>query len=282
MYRISSGMLYRICVRAARLVPATAVGDDAPENQAPDEDPHGERGDPGPVPQVHDPAGLVRGVLRGGHPAALRSLCSSPRGAGRRGWPAQPGRPGGVDRAGRGPPRANATSGLPADLARRLSPGNGPRREQPYSLQSCRSPWDRHGRRGAPPRRHCPSRRCSGAFSPVLSATVPAPLGRPAGAGPGARVRAAGGTPAWAPRRRRGSRGGRCATGRRGAGARRRPPPAGRRARARATFEASVSRWNIDSPANSPPTATPYSPPTSSSSRQHSTECAQPSRCSRR
>ena len=47
-----------------------------------------------------------------------------------------------------------------------------------------------------------------------------------------------------------------------------------------ATFDASRTRWNIDSPANSPPIATPYSPPASSPSRHASTECAQPSRCS--
>ena len=38
-----------------------------------------------------------------------------------------------------------------------------------------------------------------------------------------------------------------------------------------------AARWNIDSPANSPPIATPYSPPASSPSRHASTECAQPS-----
>ena len=47
-----------------------------------------------------------------------------------------------------------------------------------------------------------------------------------------------------------------------------------------ATFDASRSTWNIDSPANSPPIATPYRPPTSWPSRQASTECAQPSSCS--
>ena len=47
-----------------------------------------------------------------------------------------------------------------------------------------------------------------------------------------------------------------------------------------ATFEASRTRVNIDSPANSPPMATPYSPPASSPSRQASTEWAQPSRWS--
>ena len=47
-----------------------------------------------------------------------------------------------------------------------------------------------------------------------------------------------------------------------------------------ATFDASRTRWNIDSPANSPPIPTPYSPPASSPSRHASTECAQPSRCS--
>ena len=50
---------------------------------------------------------------------------------------------------------------------------------------------------------------------------------------------------------------------------------------ASATFPASVTRWNIDSPANSPPIATPYTPPTSAPSGVHaSTLCAQPSRCS--
>ena len=44
----------------------------------------------------------------------------------------------------------------------------------------------------------------------------------------------------------------------------------------RATFDASRAWWNIDSPANRPPIATPYRPPTSSPSRQVSTECAHP------
>ena len=44
----------------------------------------------------------------------------------------------------------------------------------------------------------------------------------------------------------------------------------------RATFEASRTAWNIDSPANRPPTETPYRPPTSSPSCQVSTLCAQP------
>ena len=48
-----------------------------------------------------------------------------------------------------------------------------------------------------------------------------------------------------------------------------------------ATFDASVTRWNIDSPANKPPIRTPYSPPTSSPSCHVSTLCAQPSSCSR-
>ena len=48
-----------------------------------------------------------------------------------------------------------------------------------------------------------------------------------------------------------------------------------------ATFDASVTRWNIDSPANRPPMRTPYSPPASSPSRHASTLCAQPSSCSR-
>ena len=50
----------------------------------------------------------------------------------------------------------------------------------------------------------------------------------------------------------------------------------------RATFDASVSRWNIDSPANRPPIETPYSPPASRPSHQASTECTQPRRCSSR
>ena len=50
-----------------------------------------------------------------------------------------------------------------------------------------------------------------------------------------------------------------------------------------ATLDASVARWNIDSPANSPPMATPYRPPASvpSSSDHDSTLCAHPSSCSR-
>ena len=44
---------------------------------------------------------------------------------------------------------------------------------------------------------------------------------------------------------------------------------------------ASRRRLNIDSPAKSPPIATPYRPPASSPSRHASTECAQPSSCSR-
>ena len=66
-------------------------------------------------------------------------------------------------------------------------------------------------------------------------------------------------------------------TGRRAAGAR--SPSARSRSTSAtsATFEASRPRWNIDSPANSPPIATPYSPPASSPSRQASTLCAQPS-----
>ena len=43
-------------------------------------------------------------------------------------------------------------------------------------------------------------------------------------------------------------------------------------------FDASVARWNIDSPANKPPICTPYSPPASSSSpgSRISIEWAQP------
>ena len=53
-----------------------------------------------------------------------------------------------------------------------------------------------------------------------------------------------------------------------------------------AAFDASVpaggSAWNIDSPANKPPIAIPYSPPASSRPRHTSTECAQPSSWRRR
>jgi hypothetical protein len=47
-----------------------------------------------------------------------------------------------------------------------------------------------------------------------------------------------------------------------------------------ATFEASVARWNIDSPQNTCPTSTPYSPPTSTSPSHTSTLWAWPSRWS--
>ena len=49
-----------------------------------------------------------------------------------------------------------------------------------------------------------------------------------------------------------------------------------------ATLDASVSRANIDSPKNIRPIATPYRPPTSSPSRQDSTECAWPCAVQRR
>ncbi len=49
---------------------------------------------------------------------------------------------------------------------------------------------------------------------------------------------------------------------------------------ASATFDASVSRENIDSPKNARPSDTPYSPPTSLPPRQHSIEWAWPSRLS--
>ena len=41
-----------------------------------------------------------------------------------------------------------------------------------------------------------------------------------------------------------------------------------------ATFEASVAVWNMLSPKNTPRSATPYNPPTSSPNIQHSTLCA--------
>src|SRR6266511_2383767 len=60
------------------------------------------------------------------------------------------------------------------------------------------------------------------------------------------------------------------------------PPPRSRStSAARAAFPPSVTRWNIDSAANSPPMATPYTPPASTPSVVHaSTLCVQPSRCS--
>ena len=48
-----------------------------------------------------------------------------------------------------------------------------------------------------------------------------------------------------------------------------------------ATFDASVTRWNIDSPAKNRPMRTPYRPPTSTPSCHTSTECAQPNSCRR-
>ena len=47
-----------------------------------------------------------------------------------------------------------------------------------------------------------------------------------------------------------------------------------------ATFEASGSLANIDSPKYMSPSDTPYSPPTSVSPRQASTLCAWPIACS--
>ena len=52
------------------------------------------------------------------------------------------------------------------------------------------------------------------------------------------------------------------------------------RGRRAPTFEASVSTWNIDSPLNTRPVSTPYSPPTSRSPSHTSTLCAPPARCS--
>ena len=82
------------------------------------------------------------------------------------------------------------------------------------------------------------------------------------------------------PRRRRGRPGAGSPTARRAAGPRRRRRSAARPARPAPPSTRPGPRWNIDSPANSPPIPTPYSPPASSPSRQASTECAQPSRCS--
>ena len=60
-------------------------------------------------------------------------------------------------------------------------------------------------------------------------------------------------------------------------------PVSSRTSSTRATLDASVRRWNIDSPANRPPMPTPYSPPASSpSARSHtSTLCATPRAASR-
>ena len=49
-----------------------------------------------------------------------------------------------------------------------------------------------------------------------------------------------------------------------------------------ATLDASVSRWNIDSPANSPPIATPYRPPTSRRRARPRPSAPSPSSCRRR
>src|SRR5256712_1899964 len=49
---------------------------------------------------------------------------------------------------------------------------------------------------------------------------------------------------------------------------------------AKAALDAPLTRWNIDSPANSPPNAMPYSPPASVLPCHASTLCAQPRRCS--
>ena len=71
----------------------------------------------------------------------------------------------------------------------------------------------------------------------------------------------------------------RCTTARRAA-----TPPVSRShptSATNATFDASVAVWNIDSPANSPPMRTPYSPPTSSPSSHVSTLWAQPRSCRR-
>ena len=48
----------------------------------------------------------------------------------------------------------------------------------------------------------------------------------------------------------------------------------------RATLDASLTRWNIDSPKNAPLSETPYNPPASSPPAQVSTECARPRLCS--
>ncbi|GMA89074.1 hypothetical protein GCM10025868_43240 [Angustibacter aerolatus] len=55
MYRAWSGRL--------GVVLALAVGDDAPDRQAPHDDADGERGDPGAVPERGDPLGLGRRAL---------------------------------------------------------------------------------------------------------------------------------------------------------------------------------------------------------------------------
>ena len=100
-------------------------------------------------------------------------------------------------------------------------------------------------------------------------------------AAPRAGPAAAAGSPRAAPGRRRGSaRCGVChcvSTSRSCAVVEQLAP-----ARPAPTFDASVSWWNIDSPAKRPPTATPYRPPTRRPSRQVSTECTQPRSWSRR
>ena len=92
---------------------------------------------------------------------------------------------------------------------------------------------------------------------------TPDPPSEEGGAGP---RRAARGTPAGPPRRHPATRGARSPTARRAAGRGHRRGGS-RPARRAPTLDASASRWNIDSPANRPPTATPYSPPASRSRR---------------
>ena len=130
----------------------------------------------------------------------------------------------------------------------------------------------------------------AGGLSPGVEPHPGRPRSRVTAEGPGQRKaagaagrgrRSSRGTPRGAPSPPRATRGGRCATARRAAAGRRARRGAGRPARPAPPSRRRVTRWNIDSPANRPPIATPYSPPTSSPSRQASTECAQPSSCSR-
>ncbi len=123
-----------------------------------------------------------------------------------------------------------------------------------------------------------PSRRTSsdGPFN------LAPPGRRTSGAEGAARRPAARGTRGAGSPPRRGWPGAACTTGRRSAACSTSWSSSIRHSPSSATFEASRSRWNIDSPANSPPIATPYSPPARRPSRHASTECTQPSWCRRR
>ena len=114
----------------------------------------------------------------------------------------------------------------------------------------------------------------------LLDAVVPGPrsrerverrssvarLARASAADARPRRRVARGTPTAGSRSHRATRGARCTTARRTA----RAPPARSRSTSRdqRDLRRVGARWNIDSPANSPPIATPYIPPTSCPARR--------------